>query len=216
VNLAFLKENGFFWCPGVLSPSDIALLGSRIDELIDKWRTEYTGDPRFWSFSRDGSQILYRIHRLETLVPFARDVLNSPAVLELRHQLLGHGSITTAFAAILKLPFSATPVPWHRDPVKTLPGAIFNLSLYLDDSNHRNGCLCVVPGSHVTEQKIPGGDVEPPGAIPVPASAGDIIIHDVLLIHGSGCNCGPTRRRSIVVEVQSPHPYPIQRIDVEI
>lgn len=99
-------------------------------------------------------------------------------------------------------------MPWHRDRTDAAPVSAINLSVFLDLSTVDNGCFEAVPGSHL----LPGDadvvrtrDLGP--HVSVPADPGDVLIHDVRLVHGSGGNPSTVLRRSIIVEfANSPRP----------
>jgi ectoine hydroxylase-related dioxygenase (phytanoyl-CoA dioxygenase family) len=118
----------------------------------------------------------------------------------LAQELLGTFVRATASALIVKLPYVAAAVPWHRDRTSVRPRTVCNLSLFLDDSNE-NGCVEIVPRSHLLPD-----DAEVMCAVErgprqrVPAHAGDVVAHDVRAVHGSLPNTTAAIRRSVVIE----------------
>jgi phytanoyl-CoA hydroxylase len=102
---------------------------------------------------------------------------------------------------VVKIPHLGASVPWHRDREQVPPGRAVNLSLYLHTSDTATGCLEVVPASQGLE---PGIDVETwrtsRAVTRVPAEAGDVTVHDVRLVHGSGANPGSHLGVRIVIE----------------
>jgi phytanoyl-CoA hydroxylase len=190
-------------------------------ELLDAVRTEavglvdgfYAGDrsgPDYWSYPIAGrdSPVLYRIHNLErqsgiTAISglFADGPLHGIAA-----EALGESAFPTVCAVVVKVPGAGAPVPWHRDreQAEVGPGRAVNLSLYLHRSTPATGCLEVVPTSQTLESGI---DVEScrlgmPTTL-VPAEAGDVTVHDVRLVHGSGPNPGTDLCIRIVIEFRA-------------
>ncbi|HUD36005.1 MAG TPA: phytanoyl-CoA dioxygenase family protein [Streptosporangiaceae bacterium] len=190
-------------------------------ELLDAVRAEaiglvdgfYAGDrsgPDYWSYpiAGRGSPVLYRIHNLErqsgiTAISglFARGPLHGIAA-----EALGEPAFPTVCAGVVKVPGVGASVPWHRDraQAEVAPGRAVNLSLYLHRSTPASGCLEVVSASQTLE---PGIDVESwrlgMPTTPVPAEAGDVTVHDVRLVHGSGPNPGTDLCIRIVIEFRA-------------
>lgn len=129
---------------------------------------------------------------------------------------------------INKLPFGP-PLYWHQDwvwwdhPVssKARPMQVF-LSYYLTDTSVRNGCLRVIPGSHLRrfdlhdELLIGPGHVDwtkgeeaegvnqamlldHPAAVDVPAKSGSLVIADARLLHSTHANQTPRHRPLVLV-----------------
>ena len=78
----------------------------------------------------------------------------------------------------------------------------------MDDADAANGCLQVVPGSHVGRRIFPfraGGrfEIDPESfdhsrIVPVPLRAGDMIFFDSYLLHYSDRNRSRVPRRAII------------------
>jgi ectoine hydroxylase-related dioxygenase (phytanoyl-CoA dioxygenase family) len=81
--------------------------------------------------------------------------------------------------------------------------------VYLDESNEANGCLYVIPGSHlagplpedrrrqVIDSWTRGRTTDAPGAIPVIARPGDVVVHATTVLHGSFENTSDSMRRTV-------------------
>jgi len=178
--------------------------------LVDEFYTGGRSGSDYWSYpvpSRD-FPVLYRIHNLErqpgiTVIPalFSDGPLHPIAA-----EALGEPAYPTVCAAVVKVPGAGAPVPWHRDrdQAEVAPGRAVNLSLYLHGSTPATGCLEVVPASQTLEPDV---DVESWRAgkpvTRVPARAGDVTVHDVRLVHGSGANPGSRLCVRIVIEFRA-------------
>lgn len=110
----------------------------------------------------------------------------------------------------LKLP-GGSPYPWHQDWSccwRAFTDDLVTCFIYLDDADEKNGCLQVIPGSHLNKVIYPfkqGSRFEiDPGAIaqdrvvPVPLKAGEMIFFDPYLLHFSAPNRSSVPRRSII------------------
>jgi len=119
---------------------------------------------------------------------------------DLAAAILGTPVRSTACAMIVKLPYVAAAVPWHRDRTSVPPQTVCNLSVFLDRSTN-NGCLEFVAGSHLLPDDADVQATQQRGPRqPVPAEAGDVLVHDVRVVHGSRSNETAAIRRSIVIE----------------
>ena len=113
--------------------------------------------------------------------------------------------------------FDGVPTPWHQDgqywPIRPL--ATTSVWLALDDATCANGCMRVISGSHrprelythrtVDASKLTlnqeldwqalGFDADEP----IEIEAGQMILFDLYLIHGSHGNATPAQRRAITI-----------------
>jgi ectoine hydroxylase-related dioxygenase (phytanoyl-CoA dioxygenase family) len=181
------------------------------DESLDRLRREAAalvarfdaGDRRkdFWCYNREGRDVLYRIHNLEQQdeAEHARELFRGGLLHETAARCLDRARATFC-AMIVKTPGVAA-VPWHRDRVDLAPGQGINLSVFLDDATPENGCIEAVPGSHLLPDDVAVDEVRGAGPlVPVAVRAGDLLIHDVRLVHASGDNTVAVPRRSLIVE----------------
>ncbi|MGE0624150.1 MAG: phytanoyl-CoA dioxygenase family protein [Pseudomonadales bacterium] len=114
---------------------------------------------------------------------------------------------------IFKPPHSAAITPWHQDEAYWdvhLDYLSVATWLPLDDVDEDNGCLWYLPGSHTGEvrrHRHQGGDpavhileVDEPldtGArVPVPLSAGGLVLHHPRCLHWAGGNASTRTRRA--------------------
>jgi ectoine hydroxylase-related dioxygenase (phytanoyl-CoA dioxygenase family) len=110
----------------------------------------------------------------------------------------------------LKLP-GGSPYPWHQDWVccwRAHTDDLVTCFIYLDDADATNGCLQVIPGSHLGKPILPfkpGGrfEIDPAyvdtaKAVPAPLKAGEMIFFDSYLLHYSDLNRSRLPRRAII------------------
>lgn len=120
-------------------------------------------------------------------------------------------------------------VAWHQD-MKYWGldgGPVVSVWLALDDSQEENGALQVIPGTHCSgllphrqakrqgnmltvNQEIPEELVEKDKALLCPLLAGQMSIHDGLLVHASDPNTSGKRRCGFVIRYVPTAAYPIQ------
>ena len=147
--------------------------------------------------------------------PRLLDWLLDDEVLDLVECLIGPDIGLFSSHFICKLPGDGVITPWHDDRFywRTLiqpMDKIVTVWLALDDTMLENGCMHVVPGSHLTEQKPGFGEYDPDkslfprafeqgavdetSAVPMTLARGECSLHDGRITHGAKANTGSTRR----------------------
>ena len=205
---------GFLHLPGILGDIELATVRSAMDEVI---RTATPGeDFRFASGHRDGKNVLSRVEYVVDKSASVRAMLAHPLVLSATEQLAGRDFFPTSDAMVLKMPGQGIAVPWHRDLASTddYPSEVpvFIADYYLDDAD-RYTCLWVVPGSHLwSDEKtkdvvktMNDGAFSTVGAKAVLMCAGDVLLHNVRLLHGSPPNESDALRRVIYITMHTAH-----------
>ncbi|XP_026213829.1 L-proline trans-4-hydroxylase [Anabas testudineus] len=123
-------------------------------------------------------------------------------------------------------------VAWHQDMKYwgIAGGPVLSVWLALDDSQKENGALQVIPGSHCSgmlphrqasrpgnmlsvNQEIPAELVQVEEAVFCPLLAGQMSIHDGLLVHASDANTSPKRRCGFVIRYVPTCAYPTEDPD---
>jgi len=98
-------------------------------------------------------------------------------------------------------------IAWHQDAVYPRTHRHAALGLALDDTVAGDGDLLVVPGSQGRVQDLCALEdrhgFAPPGLHRIAPRAGDLVIHDAMLVHGSLPLVGLAQRRTLYVYVDS-------------
>jgi hypothetical protein len=144
--------------------------------------------------------------------PEYADIIGSSALLDLLRKLGATDPRWTGGFLISKPP-GGPPLFWHQDwwgwtepesyEVRALQLFVM---IYLTDTSLENGCLRVIPGTHLREHRLHHLDAahspdlqgygnpdameyaSHPDERPVPVKAGDVLIGDARLIHGAFAN----------------------------
>ncbi|RAS71095.1 phytanoyl-CoA dioxygenase PhyH [Lentzea atacamensis] len=134
--------------------------------------------------------------------------LLDPDVLDLVESLIGPDIALFSSHFICKPAGDGKPVPWHqdahfwRDTIDPAGDAI-TVWLAIDPSTAENGCLRVIPGSHLAVVSHRGNDdsffnqetsVDESLAVDVELERGACSIHSAMLVHGSPPNRSSLRR----------------------
>jgi phytanoyl-CoA hydroxylase len=196
-----LDNLGFATVTGAVSGPDLQQLRSEADRLVQRFIDGYRSED-YWCYDVPGrvQPMLYRIHNLENQgSALIANLFERGPLLELATTLTAVARPTVC-AMVVKTP-GVVGVPWHRDRTNRRPATMVNLSLFLDHATAANGCFEAVPGSHLLPDDSNVEAVRADGPrVPVPVDSGDVLIHDVRLVHGSGDNTTPAIRRSIIIE----------------
>jgi ectoine hydroxylase-related dioxygenase (phytanoyl-CoA dioxygenase family) len=111
--------------------------------------------------------------------------------------------------ALLKPPFRGSEKPWHQDTAYfdwTPLGGILGTWIALDEATVENGCMQVIPGSHldgpaphfhVRDCQIADQRVRVERAVAIPLKPGGILFFSGLLHHGTPPNTTSLRRRGL-------------------
>ena len=185
---------------------------ARLQEAADAWvaggkqahsRSEAKEDYRF--ATRDGREVMYRVDYLHDKGrPASLELLGSPEVLGIAESLAGHNMVPTYEAMVFKDRGNGAAVRWHQDATHPRRHRIFNVDIYLDAAWPGQGALRVVSGSQVSKVDVCEIEAkygwEVPGSLEVRMGPGDVLVHDVMLVHGSEPTVGNALRRTIYYE----------------
>jgi hypothetical protein len=162
-----------------------------------------------WLFAhRPHGPVMWRVDYIHGKgEPASLELLGSRAVLGIAESLAGPDFVPTYESMVMKSAGDGAPVPWHQDAVHARRHRLFNVDVYLDDSRRGAGALHVIPGSQVQRTdacalaETYGWEL--PGAIEVELEAGDVLVHDDMIVHGSPPASGNALRRTIYFEFRA-------------
>lgn len=195
------------------------------DEMPSNWYKSHGGQQsaaEITATSSDSKEVKRGVpFRIEYPLSRSRSCVNLMGhafVLRSMEQLLGTKDfIPTWDSLVFKIEGEGVPIRWHRDASAESVGfdtPAIDVGFYLDDANAKLGnCLWVVPGSHKWPDFLAGqmglhltkDGFNRNGAVPVPVKPGDIILHNILVLHGSTSSTSPLRR-TVYYEYRSiPH-----------
>ncbi len=135
-----------------------------------------------------------------------------PAVLDLVEPIIGPDILLFSSHFICKPAGDGRRVPWHEDSAywkgQWDPMEVVTVWLAIDDSDLANGCMQVVPRTHlhgyseysdlteraVFSNEIKAGTFDERAAVPCLLRAGEASLHHAKTIHGSSANASDCRR----------------------
>jgi ectoine hydroxylase-related dioxygenase (phytanoyl-CoA dioxygenase family) len=194
----FFNEHGYFLYRGqVFDASDLAGLGSIFEEhrqgdrdkLGDEFDTPHFQDERLLEF------------------------LLAPALLDLVECIVGPNIVLWSSHFICKDPLIGRATPWHEDSSYWMGrlsryDKIVTVWLALDDVDRQNGCMQVIPGSHLEGGFSPYkgvddsvntfateiSDIDVSDAVAFELRRGQCSLHDGRIRHGAAANTSSRRR----------------------
>lgn len=229
----FYRENGYLVVEDILTPSQLALWRRVIDTAVEE-----RGRNRFHYGSEDHTNVnleyydkvfTQRVNLWKTSVA-VRALLHACArtVGQMAAELEDVPSVRVWHDQALYKETFANPTSWHLDmPYWSFDSAhALTLWLALDDASVQNGCMYMLPGSHLRvlqtyretgmfkEIKI-GTNMsdlfsEMPELkevlaarrpVPIPMKAGSCSFHNGMTVHAAGPNMTAARRRAMTIQM---------------
>ena len=180
------------------------------DELEAKANSEYANgiQGRHYCIVEDppGPRLM-RYDDVYTQYPEAAlDLLCCPSMLAICMQLCGLGVVPMQMDILYKQQHPHPVINWHQGAQHSRNYPYLNVGIYLDDAPAGDGCLRYVPDTQHRLEDIQtlseqhGWEI--PGVVEQPARAGDILVQDMMILHGSQPKRSPGCRRTIYVELR--------------
>ena len=203
------NENGYL----VLRKWVTGSLLEYLQEAADKWIEEAdekikSGDYGHYGYAtKENKNIITRINFIngkgnnESL-----EFLGSPYVAAVAESICGKNFVPAYEALVVKQKTDGLCIPWHQDTVHKAEYPVLVYGLYLDESKKESGALKIIPKTHKKENDICefvkyGWD--PPGVVQVEMEPGDLLLHEVMVVHGSQKMFNDSRRRTLYFEFRS-------------
>ncbi len=209
--LAFFAANGYLHLRGVLEPAELAAVREAETRVTGPAMTLPLKSPdyKYHTDPETGRPVLFRVEVLQQKDPVIMKLHGNPRILAIMQSIFGADFLPFSFNMVFKAPGFGPSVPWHRDPAYCRIDHGINCGIYLDDADAENGMISVMPGSHKRASRIQLQDAihehgfNLPGAVPVPAKAGDLVIHNENVLHGSRTVRSQRQRRVIYYGARS-------------
>ena len=204
------RQNGFLVLERFFEDNQIQALRRELAQMINSAPTNSTSrenrygqtveHPNDFSFTlQEPEGVGQVINRISNPLARSEMILRAyghPKLLQAVASLCGSDFVPFAESIVIKVPHCGAAFDWHQDgSFKTgmQPERGVNFGIYLYPSTVENGCLQVIPKSHQWGQVDLKSMVEThgsrlPDSIPVPVNAGDVIVHNRNLVHGSFTN----------------------------
>lgn len=222
-----LRRDGATVVPGVLDPDMLARLRVLSGDLLGK------ADPAHRAAQRSTGSLIQMAEE-----PRFADLIAYPAAFSALEKIGLPGARFSSGYLISKPP-GGPPLFWHQDwwgwshPIsfEPSPAQVF-LMYYLVDTTPANGCLRIIPGSHLRRtpihDRLPSAHAEDlarvenpndpiygsmPGEVAIPVKAGDLVVGDARLLHSAYANQSVQERSLLTLWYHPNHaslPEPLQ------
>lgn len=207
--IRFFDEHGYLVLRNWITGELLARLQAAGQAWIAQGEALGESNEDFLFAQRPYGQVLFRVNYVHNLGQAASlELLGAPQVLAVAESLCGPNFVPTYESMVFKQEGDGEQIPWHQDAVHPSgPYRIFNYDLYLDPSLSGAGALRVIPGSQRQRHDICalrdtyGWDH--PDAIEVEMQPGDVLLHNVMVVHGSPHVEGKQLRRTIYYEFRA-------------
>ena len=152
-------------------------------------------------------------------------LVRNPAILDAAEAILGPNLLVWSSSFFTKEANDPAYVSWHQDSTYWGLSApdVVTAWVGFTDSNVSNGCMQVIPGTHLKDQ-LPHKDtfaqnnlltrgqevqvdVDPKDAVDVVLQAGEMSLHHVRLVHGSPPNPSHDRRIGYAIRYVATYVY---------
>lgn len=141
----------------------------------------------------------------------------NPDIVELVSDVIGKDVILWGAHVFCKPSGDGFETPWHQDghywPIRPL--ATCTVWVALEESSIENGCLRVIPKSHIgknlyehlhedrqdltLQQRMKAGSFDEDIAVDIQLEPGQMSLHDVYMIHGAKANTSRKRRTGVAL-----------------
>jgi phytanoyl-CoA hydroxylase len=214
---AFYAENGYILLPGFIGEAEAAALRAEVHAIAARQGpTNAT-----WSSVAGEGTALEHSHDIQYRSAAFSRLLVDDRLTGVLTSLIGPNVELHHNKMFIKPPERGSPFPMHQDygyfPHKgnSMTAAI----LHLDAAPDQKGCVRVYPGSHKLGPLAAFGQdhhVDPDqfplsAAVPIEARAGDLLVFNYMLVHGSGVNVSDEPRTTWLVQVRDPEDSPISK-----
>jgi non-heme Fe2+,alpha-ketoglutarate-dependent halogenase len=199
-------EEGYLILEAIIPPDPLARYRALFDELVARSRslTESQGGFNL-APDEQGRPIPGRLHKLQgvcTVDERVLDLAREPEILDRVESLIGSNIDVFGTKFYPMLVRGATSTGWHQDNhyFGTNSNRVVSCAIYLEETNRDNGCLQVVPGSHLSghlvDHQAGAGiyahgawtDVDEGKAVDVVCPPGTAVLFSANLLHGARPN----------------------------
>ena len=196
------SDNGYVAPIDILSKNEAFEIRAEIENIEDKWPNELNGNGRNYA---------------HMISPTLDGICHNSKILDAVESIIGNNILICGTTLFIKNPYEKGFVSFHQDAtyIGLEPHNWVTAWLAITDTNEKNGCMRMLPGSHKNnimhhEQKYDEGNLLTRGqtienvsfkkTTPLVLNAGQMSLHHPKVIHGSGLNKSNDRRIGFVIQ----------------
>ena len=202
-------RDGYVIIEDLLDPGTVAAATEAIDHFEAKVEAFLRTQPDERMMIAEADALTVTLH-IASRSKVLRDLVTSPDMTDLCHDLIGPDVNLYWDQAVYKKPEKPRRVPWHQDNGYTYiePQQYLTVWLALTDATLDNGCPRVAPGVHrygtlAHEYVEPLGYecfTDPPREETAPVKAGGAVVFSSLMPHLTGPNLTDEVRKAYIVQ----------------
>lgn len=218
-DLDLYQREGYLAMEGLLGAAEVAAAKAALSELIARDDLKQAGvGVQIEPYYRDGradEQVtdpelrVRKVWLFAPVEPRLAAIADHPRLVPVLDQLIGAGHRMIQDMALIKPPLHGSEKPWHQDTAyfDYAPlGGIVGVWIALDEATVDNGCMQVIPGTHLAgpaphfherDCQIADDRVQVDRAVVVPLKPGGALFFSGLLHHGTPPNLSGDRRRAL-------------------
>jgi ectoine hydroxylase-related dioxygenase (phytanoyl-CoA dioxygenase family) len=213
----FFKREGFLIIRGVLSADELAEAKSEIARLADNAESLPRVREGFQlEANQDESRTTRAFRKLGGVTAHSEifaTLMRHPKLLPPLHAIIGPRVLLYRDVCMMKPARVGREKPWHQDSVywPWIPMELVSAMTAIDDASPENGCLQVIPRTHLQQRQHYGDelqidltDAEQAQTHYVPLEAGDTLLFHSLLLHASEPNRSEQDRRVCIFSYRHP------------
>ena len=195
-----IKERGYSRIPGVFSAQTIDATLKQVQQEAANNNQPVTDIPKLDS----GQETVYNLQNKN--IHFVQLMLKSQLIKQVLMTFLNdewHKAIPLDDPNYILRSYSArnnqVAAPLHIDSFIPYQGGhplSMQVAIILEDQNKNNGCTVVIPGSHQSGEYVGQEEIE--NAKPIESNAGDVVIWDSRIWHGTLENRSGKSRWSLI------------------
>lgn len=235
---SFFHEKGYLPYSCVLTDEELDRLRQRSEDIaygrVNHVPPRYVQlEAAFRNGENSDEDQLDQVRKMTHLCYFDdrfESVARKPEIVDVIEELLGPNIKLYCDQLMMKPRFNGTVTDWHQDSVawpQFAPQGHVSCWVALDDATVENGCMTVIPGSHLwgpIERSYRDEFLANPllaEPVPVELPAGSCMFHHGLNFHRTGANSTPERRRGLALHylrsetMYLPNPYEEGRLMTE-
>lgn len=225
-DVAFYNEHGYLHIPNLFDAETTQALSADLDWLIESWANQspgWSGDWRrkYMDEQTEKKSKLVAMHDLYFYSENWMQAVTNPDLTAAMADLIGPDVELHHSTMHVKPPQTGHPFPMHQDWAfyKHADGRYVDVLVHLDDTNHENGEIRFLAGSHKDGARahitktvagdpctphLPTDEFSLDDTIAVPARAGDVVCFCIHTVHGSHINQTAANRRIVRIGYRNP------------
>lgn len=207
------KRDGFLIADRVFTDQEVADAKQEISDIIqgkiEGPKVQFEGKLNDLHTPEERELAVRKIHDFVDYAPALRKIAFHLGVQNVLSRIFGEEAKLLDSQGLIKPPRGGVEKPWHQDMAYgslDYRKEIAGIWVALDEAGIDNGCMHVIPGTHVKgciphyavrDWQICDSHVDVSGDVVAPLKPGGVLFFSGLLVHGTPPNLSEKRRRAV-------------------